>query len=103
MRTLAGAFATSLVQTGWSNAQRHNQTELAGAMTHAGHVVDKMVAGGVSHQAAVEGLTGLVEGQSVMLSTLNMFGDIALVMMFAACLIWIAPKPKGRIDTSGAH
>src|SRR4029077_17707197 len=24
MRTLAGAFATSLVQTGWSNAARHN-------------------------------------------------------------------------------
>jgi DHA2 family multidrug resistance protein len=72
-------------------------------MTHAGKVVDKMVAGGVSHQAAVEGLTGLVEGQSVMLSTLNMFGDIALVMMFAACLIWIAPKPKGPIDTSAAH
>jgi DHA2 family multidrug resistance protein len=38
-----------------------------------------------------------------MLSTLNMFGDIALVMMFAACLIWIAPKPKGPIDTSAAH
>ena len=32
MRTLAGAFATSLVQTGWSNATRQNQTELAGVL-----------------------------------------------------------------------
>ena len=35
MRTLAGAFATSLVQTGWSNAARQNQTELAGPCTMA--------------------------------------------------------------------
>src|SRR3546814_13225951 len=32
MRTLGGAFATSIVQTGWANAARENQTELAGAM-----------------------------------------------------------------------
>jgi DHA2 family multidrug resistance protein len=50
MRTLAGAFATSLVQTGWSDAQRRNQTEFAGAMTHAGGVIDNMVAGGASHE-----------------------------------------------------
>jgi DHA2 family multidrug resistance protein len=103
MRTLAGAFATSLVQTGWNDAQRRNQTELAGAMTHAGGVVDNLVAAGADVQGAVAGLTNLVEGQSLMLATLNMFGVIAAVFLFAATLIWLAPKPKGPIDTSAAH
>jgi DHA2 family multidrug resistance protein len=103
MRTLAGAFATSLVQTGWSDATRQNQTELAGAMTHGQATLDAMAAQGVEPNTARQLLDYLVEGQSVMLATLNMFGTIALCFAFAATLIWLAPKPKGPIDTSGAH
>jgi DHA2 family multidrug resistance protein len=58
---------------------------------------------GASPDQATELLTNLVEGQSVMLATLNMFAVIAICFGFAATLIWIAPKPKGPIDTSGAH
>jgi MFS transporter, DHA2 family, multidrug resistance protein len=103
MRTLAGAFATSLVQTGWSDATRTNQTELAGAMQNGGRAIEAMTAGGVPHSQAVAGLTQMVEGQAVMLATLNMFGVLAIVFFAAATLIWIAPRPKGPIDTSGAH
>ena len=38
-----------------------------------------------------------------MLATLNMFGVIAICLGFAATIIWLVPKPKGPIDTSGAH
>ena len=103
MRTLAGAFATSLVQTGWSNATRHNQTELAGAMTNGQSTIDKMTGSGVPHDVATNLVSQVVEGQSVMLATLNMFGTIALVLGVAATIIWLVPKPKGPIDTSGAH
>jgi DHA2 family multidrug resistance protein len=103
MRTLAGAFATSIVQTGWANAMRKNQTELAGAMTRGQVAIDAMTARSVPHQTATTLLTSVVEGQGVMLATLNMFGAIAICFAFAATLIWIAPKPKGPIDTSGAH
>ncbi|MBA4809255.1 MAG: DHA2 family efflux MFS transporter permease subunit [Brevundimonas sp.] len=103
MRTLAGAFATSLVLTGWSDATRRNQNELAGAMTNGQAVIDGAVAQGTPHASAVQMLTGVVEGQSVMLATLNMFAIIALCLAFAATLIWLVPKPKGPIDTSGAH
>ncbi len=102
-RTLAGAFATSLVQTGWFNAARANQAELAGAMTNGGHVIDGLVGKGVPREVAVTGLTQVVEGQSLMLATLHMFGILAVVFLFAATLIWIGPRPKGPIDTSGAH
>jgi DHA2 family multidrug resistance protein len=101
LRTLAGAFATSLVQTGWEDATRRNQTELAGAMTHGNAVIDSMTSGGVSHETATGLLTQLVSGQSVMLATLNIFAVVAAGFVFSACLIWMAPKPKGPIDMSG--
>lgn len=103
MRTLAGAFATSLIQTGWSNAMRYNNTELAGAMTHGDLVVQGMAENGVPHDQAIAGLDMIVQGQSIMLATLNMFAVLAFVFAFAALLIWLAPRPQGPIDTSGAH
>ncbi len=103
MRTLAGAFATSLVQTGWQNATRKNQTELASVVHYGRELIDAAVGQGAPHDSATAMLTQVVEGQSVMLATLNMFGAIAVCFGFAATLIWIAPKPKGPIDTSGAH
>jgi DHA2 family multidrug resistance protein len=103
MRTLAGAFATSIIQSGWSNASRANQTELAGVL-HLGQAnLDGMHTLPGPGETARALLTGLVEGQSVMLATLNMFGAIAICLFVAATLIWIAPKPKGPIDTSGGH
>ncbi|MBO9560561.1 MAG: DHA2 family efflux MFS transporter permease subunit [Caulobacter sp.] len=103
MRTLAGAFATSLIQTGWQNAARQNQTELAGVVHHGRELVDAAVGQGAPAAGATEMLSYLVEGQSVMLATLNMFAVIAVCFGVAATLIWIAPKPQGPIDTSGAH
>ena len=103
MRTLAGAFATSLVQTGWSNAARYNQTELAGAMQNGQAALDSMAAQGAPHDTAVTMLSGLIESQSITLATLNMFADIAICFVIAAAIIWLAPKPQGPIDTSGAH
>jgi DHA2 family multidrug resistance protein len=103
MRTLAGAFATCLVQTKWSDAGRQNQTELAGAMVHGSRTIATFEAGGLSHQAAVARLGGIVEGQSVMLATLNIFGVVTIIFFLAAMLIWIAPRPKGPIDTTAGH
>jgi DHA2 family multidrug resistance protein len=103
MRTLAGAFATSLVQTGWSDATRRNQTELAGVLHFADRLVEWMRSLGATRDQATELLTHLMESQSVMLATLDMFAVIAVCFALAATLIWIAPKPQGPIDTSGAH
>ncbi|MGZ8328912.1 MAG: MFS transporter, partial [Allosphingosinicella sp.] len=103
MRTLAGAFATSLIQSRWSDATRANNTEIANAMPNGQQAVDAMTAQGVPVEAARTMLSQLVEGQSVMLATLNMFGLIAICLAVAGMIIWLVPKPKGPIDTSGAH
>jgi DHA2 family multidrug resistance protein len=103
MRTLAGAFATSLVQTGWADASRINQTELANVLQYGDSVLSNLQAQGLSQQAAVETLSRIVESQSVMLATLDMFGISALCYFFAAILIWLSPRARGPIDTTGAH
>jgi len=103
MRTLAGAFATSLIQSGWSNATRANNTEIANAMPNGQAAIDAMTGQGVPVESARTMLSYVVEGQSVMLATLNMFGVIAITLGIAAALIWLVPRPKGPIDTSGAH
>jgi len=103
MRTLAGAFATSLIQSGWSNATRLNTNEIANAILHGKDVVEGLIAQGVPADSARAMLSTLVDQQAVMLATLDMFGVIAICLGFAAAIIWLVPKPKGPIDTSGAH
>jgi len=62
-----------------------------------------MVASGMQPDAAVASLSYLVEGQSLMLATLAMFGTVVLVFFAAAAVIWLAPKPNGPIDTTAGH
>ena len=72
-------------------------------MVHGQQAVDSMTAQGIPLESARAMLSQVVEGQSVMLATLNMFGVIAVCLGIAAAIIWLVPKPKGPIDTSGAH
>jgi DHA2 family multidrug resistance protein len=103
MRTIGGAFATSLVQTAWSDAGRRSQTELAGAMVHGSRAIEAYQASGMSYQRAVATLDDIVQSQSTMLGTLKVFGMVTLAFFGAAGLIWLAPKPKGPIAMSGGH
>ena len=103
MRTMAGAFATSIVQTVWSDATRSNQSEIVGAMTNGSDAIDTFVAAGQSAQGAAASLAQIVESQSVMMATLDVFWIVAACFGFAAALIWLAPRPKGPIDTSAGH
>jgi len=45
--------------------------------------------------ARLTSLSFLVERESVMLATLEMFGIVAIVFGLSALLIWLAPKPIG--------
>jgi len=103
MRTIGGAFATSVVQTGWANAARRNQTELVSAMSHGADAIRQFESRGASHERALALLSSIVEGQSVMLATLKVFGVVAVVFFGSAVLIWFAPRPRGQLDISGGH
>ena len=90
MRTLTGAFATSVVTTVWDNQATSNRTEIVSMMQ--------------PHQeVSLAILNAQVESQSVMLATNQTLFSIAIVFVIAASIIWFAPKPKTVANPSGAH
>ena len=44
----------------------------------------------------------LLQGQSVMVATNQIFMAIAVIFVVAAMIIWLAPKPK-KVDISAVH
>jgi DHA2 family multidrug resistance protein len=48
-------------------------------------------------------LAYLTQGQSVMMSTNQLFMFIAVTLFVAACSIWLAPRPTRTVDTSAVH
>lgn len=102
IRTLSGAFATSMVNTTWENQTRYVHAELAGltdrnlAATHA------MLNSGMPMGEVRGTLDWLLQGQSVMVATNQIFMAIAGIFTVAAIIIWFAPRPK-KVDVSGVH
>ncbi len=94
LRTLSGAAAVSLVNTGWENATTRNHAELVGLTDRTGEVLHGLEASGMAPEAALRALDGIVTGQSVMLATNQVMLVIAVCFVFAACVIWLAPKPS---------
>ncbi|MFC3533633.1 DHA2 family efflux MFS transporter permease subunit [Vogesella facilis] len=102
MRTLSGAFATSLVTTAWDDKASYYHAELAGLVDSGGQALSQLSqAAGL--EAGRQQLNQLVQAQSIMLSTNELFLLSGLSFVAAACVIWLAPKPSRVADTSQAH
>lgn len=101
LRTLSGAAAVSVVNTEWENATTRHHAELVGLTDRTGEVLQGLQASGMPPEAALRALDGIVTGQSVMLATNQIMLAIAVCFVFAACVIWLAPKPQ-RVVGPGA-
>ncbi|HEX7886534.1 MAG TPA: DHA2 family efflux MFS transporter permease subunit [Phenylobacterium sp.] len=102
-RTLSGAFATSLVTTAWTNNASRNQSELTGALNGGQATMDQLSANGLSTEQARGVVDQLVQGQSVMLATNQIFLAMAVLFAISACVVWLAPRPTRLADTSAVH
>jgi DHA2 family multidrug resistance protein len=102
-RTLSGAFATSMVTTVWENNASRNHSDLAGALNGAQATVDQLGTSGFAPEQARGMIDQLVQGQSVMLATNQVFQAVAALFVIAALVVWLAPKPARIADTTGAH
>lgn len=90
MRTLSGAFSTSVVTTAWVNDATVNRTELVSIMQ--------------SHpEIPIASLNQMVESQSVMLATNHVFANVSIIFLLAAMAVWLAPKPSQIADMTAAH
>jgi MFS transporter, DHA2 family, multidrug resistance protein len=103
IRTLSGAFATSIANTVWENGAASNQADLAATLNDAQETVNVLMQTGMGHDQAVSSLTQMVQGQAMMLSTNQMFMSCVVVFLIAAASIWLVPKPTRVADASLAH
>jgi len=104
LRTLSGAFATSMVTTVWDNQISRNHAELVG-LTDTDLSVQKMLeSSGMAIDAVWGTIDSLVTSQSVMLATNQLMMGIAVAFLVAASVIWLAPKPTRVVEPgAGGH
>ena len=103
IRTISGAFATSMVNTAWEDGTQRKQDQLSGILNGAQSVIDGFMAGGQTHDQALTNLTQIVRGQAVMLATNELMLTSAIVFLFAGAAIWLAPKPARVAEASLGH
>jgi DHA2 family multidrug resistance protein len=104
VRTISGAFATSLVTTSWQDRSIIAHAELAQVVdpTRQANAVISFLGG--QGQAAREVINNLVTGQSLLLATNGLMAVIGAVFVLASLLIVLAPKAARTVDpTSVGH
>ena len=104
LRTLSGAFATSVVTTVWANQTTRNHAELVGLADRDGSVAQMLTQSGAPPEVATQVVDYLIVSQSGMLSTNQVMTGVAVMFFIAAAIIWIAPKPTRVIEPgAGGH
>lgn len=98
VRTLSGAFATSLVTTSWQNRTIRAHAELANVVVSGSP--PGQLPPGVDPQIGRELLNGLVSGQSLMLATNGLMMVMAAIFIIAAVSIVLAPKAARAVDAA---
>ena len=103
LRTLSGAFATSIVTTAWENKTKTMHAELAGLVDPAGHYSAAMTDAGLSPEMARGLIDQQTMQQSVMLATNEILTIVSVALLIAAFAIWLAPRPKRAVQGGGGH
>lgn len=104
LRTLSGAFATSLITTVWDDQITRNHAELVGLSDSDQSVRTLLESSGMTPDAVLQSIDRLIGGQAVMLATNQIMAFVGVAFIFAASVIWLAPKPKRVVDAAaGGH
>jgi DHA2 family multidrug resistance protein len=102
LRTMAAAIGTSISTTAWDNDTRVARSELVSKL-NSGEVSGMLQNQGFSIEQVRGTIEQAVNGQATALATNHIFLVSALVFLFAATLIWAAPKPGRKIAPGAAH
>lgn len=93
MRTIATAFATSVSLTYWGDTQRAARNDIAGVLQPDAE--GGAIAGlGFSPEAALQMLGNMAELEATTLAVLHVFWTTSAILLIAAALIWLSPRPK---------
>jgi DHA2 family multidrug resistance protein len=103
IRTVSGAFATSMVNTLWEDGTQAKQDQLSGILNGPQAAIDMMMATGQTHDQALANVTQIVRSQATMLATNQLMGAVAVLFFIGATAIWLAPKPTRVAEASLGH
>ncbi len=104
LRTMAGAFATGVIVFAWRDSTAASHVDIAGSLNNAPKVLAQMQAAGQGHQQALMSLDGIVQTQSVMLGTNQVFSVVAVILACVSAGVWLMPKPKlAPMKMGGGH
>ncbi len=103
LRTMAGAVATSLVSSSWGNHNTRNHAELVGLVDPSGSMANALQQSGASPESVKGTIDYLVTSQSAMIGTNQVMAALGIIFIFAAAIIWLAPKPERVIEPGVGH
>lgn len=102
-RTLAGAMATAVVTTQWSDMAIRSSAELAGSLNGAEATSQAMQGMGMGAEQARGAIAQMVAQQGMTVATTHLFVLSAIALFIAACFIWLAPRPPKNAKPSAGH
>ena len=102
LRTLSAAFCGALTTTMWDNAAGRNHANMAGALNDPQGVQRTLGQMGMTPDQALAQIENLTQSQAVMLATDQMFLIMTVAFAFAACAVWLSPKPNLFAGQAGA-
>jgi DHA2 family multidrug resistance protein len=101
VRTISGAFATSLVTTAWQDRSYIAHDQLASIVDPTGQLAATISgATDTAGQMARELLNGLVTSQSLLLATNGLMIVIGIVFFVSSFAIALAPKAARTVDAA---
>jgi DHA2 family multidrug resistance protein len=103
MRTCSAAFGTSIMTTAWDNTATAKRSELVGHLNDVPGTMNALTSHGLTPDQALGQVDRLVQVQATMLSTNEMFLFATFLFLFAASIVWFAPRPKRGGGPVGGH
>ena len=103
MRTTGGAFAASIATTLWDSNATRARSNLSGLLNGPQEFIAGLADRGMTQDQGLNQLDALVQGQSVMLATDQIFMATAVLFVLAAGLIWLAPPVRRAVGTQAPH
>lgn len=98
LRTLSGAFATSIVTTAWDDKANTIHAEWVADVDRTGEAARLLASSGMGADSTREVLDRLLQSQGVMVATNEIMATAAVAFAIAACIVWLAPKPAHAVD-----
>lgn len=93
VRTIATAFATSLSLTYWGDSQRAARNDIVGVLQP--EALQAQLSGmAFSPEQSRIMLANMVELEATTLAIIHVFWATSAMLLIAAALIWLAPRPK---------